>query len=85
MSIQVGPARPASPVSQPPLRRRATRIPAWWRDLTGATAWMLVLFVVGLWVAGGGLTAFGSPADGLTNLGRLAGLVASVLMLSRCC
>ena len=81
MSIQVGSAKPASPVSQSPQRRPATRIPAWWRDLTGATAWMLVLFVVGLWVAGGGLTAFGSPAAGLTNLGRLAGLVASVLML----
>jgi predicted ferric reductase len=42
---------------------------------------LLVLFVVGLWVSGGGLTAFGSLADGLTNVGRLAGLVASVLML----
>ena len=81
MSIQVGSARSASPVSQSPQRRPATRIPAWWRDLTGATAWMLVLFVVALWVAGGGLTAFGSPAAGLTSLGRLAGLVASVLML----
>jgi predicted ferric reductase len=68
-------------VSKSPPRRPATRIPAWWRDLTGATAWMLVLFVVALWVAGGGLTAFGSPAAGLTSLGRLAGLVASVLML----
>src|SRR6478735_3817805 len=81
MSIQVGSARSASPVSQSPQRRPATRIPAWWRDLTGATAWMLVLFVVALWVAGGGLTAFGSATAGLTSLGRLAGLVASVLML----
>src|SRR6478735_7636724 len=81
MSIQVGSARPTSPVSSSPQRRPATRIPAWWRDLTGATAWMLVLFVVGLWVAGGGLTAFGSLAAGLTNIGRLTGLVASVLML----
>ena len=51
-----------SPVVQAPWRHRGPT-PSWWRDLTGATAWMLVLFVVGFWVAGGGLTAFGSPAE----------------------
>ncbi|OFE16612.1 oxidoreductase [Humibacillus sp. DSM 29435] len=53
----------------------------WWRDVTAAFAWAVVLFVVALWVAGGGLSAFGSAGDGLTNVGRLAGLLASALML----
>jgi predicted ferric reductase len=81
MSIQARPASGASPVTLPPLRRRATRIPAWWRDLTGASAWLLVLFVVGLWVSGGGVTALGSLGAGATSMGRLAGLLASVLIL----
>ena len=81
MSLQVSSSPSESSVTPPPHRRGSTRTPAWWRDLTGATAWLLVLFVVGLWVSGGGLTGFGSLADGLTNIGRLAGLLASVLML----
>ena len=67
----VGPSRGVVPRS----------IPLWWRDLSAALAWGLVLFVVGLWATGGGLTAFGSVAEGITNLGRLSGLVASVLLL----
>src|SRR5919107_1663982 len=55
--------------------------PRWWRDATAEFAWALTLFVVALWVAGGGLTAFGSAGESLTNLGRLSGLLASVLML----
>ena len=66
MSIQVGhvqhrvpapgpgrPARPPAPAHPDPhlVARRDRR----------GTAWLLVLFVVGLWVAGGGLTAFGLP------------------------
>ena len=44
-------------------------------------AWGATLFVAALWVARGGLTAFGSAGETLTNLGRLSGLLASVLML----
>ncbi len=55
-------------------------VPLWWRDLSAAVAWALVLFVVSLWVAGGGLS-FGNAADGITTLGRLTGLLASVLLL----
>ena len=40
-----------------------------------------MLFVVALWVAGGGLADFTSVGESLTNLGRLTGLVASVLIL----
>jgi predicted ferric reductase len=56
-------------------------VPLWWRDLSAALAWAMVLFVVGLWIAGGGLTAYGSVGDALTSTGRLAGLLASVLIL----
>lgn len=56
-------------------------VPLWWRDLSAALAWALVLFVVGLWVAGGALTSLGTLADAVTSIGRLAGLLASVLML----
>jgi predicted ferric reductase len=62
-----------------PHRLRPT--PRWWRDVTAATGWALVLFVVALWVAGGGLTDFTSVGESLTSLGRLSGLVASVLVL----
>ncbi|NUO91705.1 MAG: ferredoxin reductase family protein [Dermatophilaceae bacterium] len=61
--------------------RALTPTPRWWRDVSAVFAWGATLFVVALWVAGGGLTAFASLGETLTNLGRLSGLVASVLML----
>ncbi|MCU1537641.1 MAG: Ferric reductase domain protein transrane component domain [Humibacillus sp.] len=73
-----------------PLPRQALRpqplpvprpTPVWWRDATAAAGWALVLFVVALWVAGGGVTDFTSVGESLTNAGRLAGLVSSVLIL----
>ncbi len=73
-AVTVSEPRTVSPVAVArPLR--------WWRDVTAALAWAVVLFVVALWVSGGGLGAFGSAGDGLTSLGRLAGLLASVLIL----
>ncbi len=60
------------------------RVPGWWRDVSGALGWALVLFVVALWLRGGALTdagLFGTTADAVTSLGRLAGLLASVLIL----
>ena len=78
----VGPA--ASHAGAPgrrPGRVAAGPTPLWWRDASGAVAWALVLFVVALWVAGGGLTAFGTLGDALTTVGRLFGLLASVLIL----
>ena len=64
-----------------PTRDPRRSVPAWWRDVTAGVGWFLVLFVVALWVAGGGLSAFGSLGESMTNLGRLTGLVASVLLL----
>jgi predicted ferric reductase len=55
--------------------------PLWWRDVTAALAWSVLLFVVALWVANGGITALGSAGDAVTSLGRLCGLVGSALIL----
>jgi predicted ferric reductase len=71
----------ATTSAAPAVPRHLRPTPRWWRDATAATGWALVLFVVALWVAGGGITDFTSPGESLTNLGRLTGLVASVLML----
>ena len=73
-AVTASEARTVSPVA-------VARPSRWWRDVTAAFAWAVVLFVVALWVAGGGLGAFGSAGDGLTTIGRLAGLLASVLIL----
>ncbi len=62
-------------------RQALAPTPRWWRDASAVFAWGATLFVVALWVAGGGLAAFGSLGESLTNLGRLSGLLASVLML----
>ncbi len=69
------------PAGAHPAPRHLRPTPRWWRDATAATGWALVLFVVALWVAGGGLTDFTSVGESLTNLGRLSGLLASVLIL----
>jgi len=54
---------------------------AWWRDVAGALAWLSMLVVTALWVAGGGLQGLASTAGALTSLGRLTGLIASDLLL----
>jgi predicted ferric reductase len=63
-------------------RLRARRTPRWWRDAVGVACWVSVLVVVTLWLSGRGaqLLAAG-PADLLTSLGRLTGLVAADLLL----
>ncbi|GAB3058932.1 ferric reductase-like transmembrane domain-containing protein [Intrasporangium mesophilum] len=73
----------ARPMSAATLSEARTlpRLPLWWRDLTASLGWAVLLFVVALWVAGGGLTASDTVGDAVTSLGRLCGLVGSALIL----
>ncbi|MFF1819670.1 ferric reductase-like transmembrane domain-containing protein [Kribbella sp. NPDC058245] len=64
------------------VRRRLRRTPVWWRDVVVVLCWSSVLVVVVLWLSGRGLQLLASgPADLLTSLGRLSGLVAADLLL----
>jgi ferredoxin-NADP reductase/DMSO/TMAO reductase YedYZ heme-binding membrane subunit len=56
-------------------------VPRWWRDVTAASGWLVLLLVTALWVAGGGVQELGSVAGAVTSTGRLTGLVASALLL----
>ncbi|MGB3375408.1 MAG: ferredoxin reductase family protein [Microbacterium sp.] len=70
---------PATVVSLP--SARSSRTLAW---RTGATIaiWATSLFVVAIWVLGGGVSAFfGFTGETLTTLGRLAGLISANLQL----
>ena len=65
-----------------PQRVRVTPAPLWWRDAAGVACWASALVVVALWLSGRGLQLLASsPADLLTSLGRVTGLVASDLLL----
>ncbi len=64
-----------------PVPRRTHPARAWWRDASGLTAWLSLLFVVALWVAGRGLQNLGSVSGFLTSAGRLAGLLSADLLL----
>jgi ferredoxin-NADP reductase/DMSO/TMAO reductase YedYZ heme-binding membrane subunit len=76
----VGAATPADRVLAGAHRRLAP-VPRWWRDVTGALGWGVLLVVTALWVAGGGVQGLGSVSGFLTSTGRLTGLVASALLL----
>lgn len=56
-------------------------VPRWWRDASIVGLWAILMFVIALWVSNGALAQFTSPADAFTALGRLAGLIASALLL----
>jgi hypothetical protein len=51
------------------------------RDTAGSALWLGLLLVTYWWVADGGVQDLGGWATGLTSVGRLAGLVASLLLL----
>jgi predicted ferric reductase len=76
----------AAPVSRAAgnagLGRRA-RHDAGVRLSAGAALWLSLLLVTYWWVAGGGLQDLGGWASGLTSLGRITGLVSSVLLLAQ--
>lgn len=66
--------------------RRATpalrAVPQWWREVTAASFWLILLFVVALWIGNGGIQdAVRGTGDLFTSVGRLTGLVASALLL----
>ena len=63
-------------------QRRAPLTPTWWRDAADIAWWASLAMVVGLWALHGGvLDLVGGAADALSSIGRLAGLVASDLLL----
>ncbi len=73
-------------VAQPSAARAAVRpllrpTPRWWRDVASTLAWASLAVVVLLWMAGGGLTETSGAGQLATSAGRLAGLLASDLML----
>jgi predicted ferric reductase len=53
------------------------------RLLAGATLWLSLLLVTYWWDADGGIRDLGTSTTGLTSIGRLTGLVASVLLLAQ--
>ena len=71
---------PAAQAAIPP--RRLAGVPLWWGDSAATAVGLSLLVVVALWVSHGGVqdTAGGGWAM-VTALGRLAGLLASDLML----
>ena len=73
---------PARIRTSPSLGRRA-RFDAVVRTVAGAALWLSLLLVTYWWVADGGIQDLGGWATGLTSLGRLTGLVASVLLLAQ--
>jgi predicted ferric reductase len=66
--------------SGPDIGRRARRDTAI-RATAAAILWAGLLLVSYWWVADGGVQAIGGWASGLTSVGRLTGLVASLLLL----
>ena len=78
----------STPAEAGPLRPRTTAprrrhgVHAAWYIAAVTAIWSTTLFVVALWVAGGGVTdLFGEGADIANSLGRLLGLGASNLLL----
>jgi predicted ferric reductase len=69
------------------LRRRdrgtRARLDAAVRLAAGSALWLALLLVGYWWAAGGGIQDLGGWVTGLTSLGRLTGLVASVLLLGQ--
>ena len=62
---------------------RRARFDAGVRLGAGAGLWLSLLLVTYWWVADRGMQDLGGWATGLTSVGRLTGLVASVLLLAQ--
>jgi predicted ferric reductase len=72
-------AGPVSPLAPAPPRR--ARLDAGVRLGAAVALWSSLLLVTYWWATGGGVQDLGGWASGLTSLGRLTGLLASVLLL----
>ena len=68
-------------LSPAPAPGRRARVDAVVRTAAGSALWLGLLLVTYWWVADGGVQDLGGWATGLTSVGRLAGLVASLLLL----
>ena len=73
---------PAAEHRGPTVRSRAG-FDAGVRLAAGSALWLGLLLVASWWAAGGGLTDLGGWESGLTSLGRVTGLVASLLLLAQ--
>lgn len=83
MTAVASPHLPAGwEAGRPGLGRRARRDAAV-RLGAAATLWLSVMLVAYWWAADRGLSDLGGWAGGLTSVGRLAGLLASVLLLAQ--
>jgi len=71
------PTRPTAPPRLPALARRRSWLP----DLVASAGALSVLFVLALWVHGGGVQQLGGLTTGLTSAGRLSGLISADLLL----
>ncbi|PJI94151.1 ferredoxin reductase family protein [Luteimicrobium subarcticum] len=73
---------PAQRVPPPPAARLARRDAAV-RVVAGSVLWLALLLVASWWVGDGGVQDLAGWASGLTAVGRLTGLAASVLLLAQ--
>ncbi|MEU2350187.1 ferredoxin reductase family protein [Modestobacter sp. NPDC049651] len=81
MTTMTAPAPVAAP--RPPAPGGPARRDAGTRLVSLAALWLALLLVAYWWAAGGGIRDLGGWETGLTSLGRLTGLLASVLLLAQ--
>ncbi|MFL6024555.1 MAG: oxidoreductase, partial [Marmoricola sp.] len=76
--------RPAPDLTGPvPAYGQRARFDAFVRRAAGATLWLSLLLVTSWWVADRGVQDLTGWETGLTSVGRISGLVASVLLLAQ--
>ncbi|MEZ0578207.1 ferric reductase-like transmembrane domain-containing protein [Nocardioides sp. MH1] len=74
---------PAPPRTRPAVRPRTAAYDEGVRLAAGLALWAGLLLVGYWWVQDGGVTDVSTPGDALTSIGRLSGLVGSVLLLAQ--
>ncbi|HYX93955.1 MAG TPA: ferric reductase-like transmembrane domain-containing protein, partial [Geodermatophilus sp.] len=81
--MTAAPEAPAPPVARPvaPPQGSRARTDAAVRAGAGTLLWLALTLLAGWWSAGGGVADLGGWETGLTSLGRLTGLVSSLLLL----